>query len=324
MKKAIYSSIIIMSVIIMGGFFIPQYSEAYTKTKLNVKVENDFAVEPGKTEIYLNPGENMVKNISITNRMDKTVRFKLSTEDFIGTDDPKQPVILLDNNSSPYSLKDFIVPEITQFSLEFGEKITIPVRVSVPKNAEPKGYYGALVVANDPDKLVGKDGKEISGQTQIISRIGALFLMRINGQGKEEGNITSLKVMGPSQWFYTKRPAGFEIGYKNTGNVHLVPYGTITVKNLFRQTISTLPVDAYFVLPESTRYREVNWSDGFSLGRYTANLALNKGYGDQMAYSSIAFWVIPWKVILITLLVIALLYYLYRYISNNFELKKKV
>ena len=285
--------------------------------------QNDFVVEPGKTEVFLNPGDNMVKNITITNRIDKTVKFKLTTEDFVGTDDPKQPVVLLGDESSPSSLKDFIVPEIREFSLDLGEKITIPVTISIPTNAEPRGYYGALIVSNDPAQQEGVTSKEVEGRTRIISRIGSLFLLKINGEGKESGEVKDFKIIGPKKLFYDQRPEGFEIAYKNTGNVHLVPYGTIAIKNIFGKVVSTLPVDAYFVLPDSTRYREINWTSGFGLGRYTAHLSLNKGYGDQYEYLDLSFWILPWKTLLFIFLVLTALVSALYYFLTRFELRKK-
>jgi len=319
--KITYSMVIMFTII--GGFLLPEYSLAYTKTKLDVTIQNDFVVEPGKTEIFLNPGESITKNISVTSRINKTFNFKLTTEDFVGTNDSKQPVMLLGDANSPYSLKDFIIPEITEFSLEFGEKITIPVTISIPSNAEPRGYYGALIISNNPDKLDGETIKETESKTRIISRIGSLFLLKINGEGIEQGNIESLKVIGPTQMFYSERPKGFEIAFKNTGNVHLVPYGTITIKNIFGQVINTLPVDAYFVLPDSTRYREVMWSDGFSVGRYTANLNLFKGYNDESQKTQLAFWIIPWKILLIAFVTIVLIVSSFYYVLTRFELRKK-
>ncbi len=301
----------------------PNYILAFQKVKMEMIAQNDFVVEPGKTEVFLDPGESMVKHITITNRIDREVRFKLSTEDFIGTDDPKQPVILLGDDYSPYSLKDLIVPEIEEFTLELGERITIPVTISIPRNAEPRGYYGALIISNDPDKLEGENSKEVEGKTRIISRIGSLFLLKINGKGVSSGNIENFKLMGPQKIFYSERPEGFEIAFKNTGNVHLVPYGTIVIKNMFRRVVKTLPVDAYFVLPDSIRYREVKWIQGFGLGRYTASLSLNKGYDNQYDDIDLAFWVLPWKILLIGFISIVFLIAFIYYFLTRFELRKK-
>lgn len=321
-KKRSFKRVLVLF-FLLSIFLSPKNSDAYTKTNIAVTPQNDFVVEPGKTEIFLDPGKTIVKNISITNRINKTVKFKLTTEDFVGTDNAKQPVVLLGDTNSPYSLKDFIIPEITEFSLEFGEKISIPVKVSVPLNAEPRGYYGALIISNDPNKPSLENSKEAVGQTRIVSRIGSLFLLRINGEGKEEGNIEDFKVIGPTQTFYSEKPAGFEIAFKNTGNVHLVPHGTITIRNIFKQVLETIPVDAYFVLPESTRYQEIHWGDGFSVGRYTASLSLYKGYGEGFTEAQVSFWVIPWKILLPIAIVILLVVMTLYYILTRFELRKK-
>ncbi len=320
MKKFFH---IIILITLLAEMLAPVSSFAFQKTKLDILPQNDFVVEPGKTEINLNPGESVVKNIIVTNRVDKKVKFKLSTEDFIGTDDPKKPVILLGENYSPYSLKDFILPEINEFELDLGERITIPITISVPKNAEPRGYYGALIISNEPDKIPEGNSADTEGRARIISRIGSLFLLRINGEGKYEGRIESFKNIGPIKSVFSGRPQGFEIAFKNTGNVHLVPYGTITITNIFGRTVDTLPVDAYFVLPDSTRYREILWGNGFSLGRYTAHLSLNKGFGDTFDGVDYVFWVLPWKILIIAFVILAVLVALVYYFLTRFELKKK-
>jgi len=320
MKKSLH---IITLFFLLGCLVSPGYSFAFQKTKIDILPQNDFVVEPGKTEVFLNPGESVVKSIIVTNRVDRIVKFKLSTEDFVGTNDPAQPLVLLGDTNSPYSLKDFIVPEIKEFELALGERIVIPVTISVPKNAEPRGYYGALIVSNEPSVTSEAASTEVQGKTKIVSRIGSLFLLKINGEGKEEGSVTDFKIIGPQKLFYEKRPEGFEIAFKNTGNVHLVPYGTITIRNLFGTAIKTLPVDAYFALPDSTRYRDVKWETGFSLGRYTATLSLNKGYGNENANVKLAFWVLPWKILLVIFIGLALLVAVGYYLLTRFELRKK-
>ncbi len=316
-KHLIVSLTLVALIVIPGSIF------AFQKSRIDVVAQNDFVVEPGKTEVILNPGESVIKNITITNRINRTVDFKLSTEDLMGSDDKNTPVILLGDEKGPYSVKDFIQPEIKEFSLALGERIVIPVTISLPLNVEPRGYYGALIVANKPEKLEGQQAKEAEGKARLISRIGSLFLVKVKGEGKEEGTLSDFKLIGPSKAFYEKRPEGFEIAFKNTGNVHLVPYGKITVKNLFGKTISELPVNAYFALPDSTRYREVQWETGFGLGRYTANLSLFKGYGTEYAESQIAFWILPWKLMIASFIVLLLLVSLIYYISTRFELRKK-
>jgi hypothetical protein len=327
MKKNTKNKVLIKS---LSGVFIfilfslsATKAFAFVKSKTDMVAQNDFVVEPGKTEIFLNPGESVTKYITITNRIDKTVKFKLTTEDMIGTDDPLTPIKLLGDERGPYSLKDLIIPEINDFSLDLGEKITIPVTISVPIDAEPRGYYGALIVSNEPDVLSPGQSSETEGQARLISRIGSLFLLRINGEGQEAGALESFKVSGPSKLFYSERPNGFEILFKNTGNVHLVPYGKIIIRNFLGKDVGEIPVDAYFSLPNSIRSREVLWEAGTGLGRYTAHLSLFPGFGNTNNEADVSFWIIPWKILIITfvglLIVISLVYY----VLTRFELKKK-
>ena len=259
MKK--YKNKLIASVLLgfVGlGFILPSTIFAFEKTKLDVPVKNDFVVEPGKTEVIMGAGESVVKYVSITNRSNKVVNYELTTEDLVGSNNPQETVVLLGDEKGPYSVKDFIKPEITQFSLAFGERITVPVTITIPANVEPRGYYGALIISNRPEVLKAGESTD-SGTTRIISRIGSLFLVKIKGEGKEEGSLQDFKLIGPKKLFYESRPEGFEIAYKNSGTVHLVPYGRITVKNMLGKVVGSIPVDAYFALPDSTRYRDVVW-----------------------------------------------------------------
>lgn len=316
-KKIIFYSVFI-TILFAGGVVL-----AFEKMKLNINAQNDFVVEPGKTEIFINPGETITKNISITNRIGRSVKFKLTTEDMIGTNDSLSPVKLLGDEIGPYSVKNFIEPEITEFSLELGDKITIPVKVSIPIDAEPRGYYGALIVSNEPDVLSEEQSAETQGKARLISRIGSLFFIRINGEGKESGNLENFKMIGPDKFFYEERPNGFEISFKNTGNVHLVPHGKITIKNLLGKDVGSIPVDAYFSLPDSIRYREVFWTPGSGLGRYTAHLSLYPGYGNENQEAEVSFWIIPWKILLITFVGLVIFVSIIYYILTRFEFRRK-
>lgn len=310
-------------VLVLVAFSAGGIALAYEKMKIDIPASNDFVVEPGKTEIFIDPGQSITKNISITNRIGKNVKFKLTTEDMVGTNDSQSPIKLLGSDVGPYSLKNFIVPEITEFSLGLGDRITIPVTITVPLDAEPRGHYGALIVSNEPEIFDSEQSKETEGKARLVSRIGSLFLLRINGEGKESGSLEDFKIIGPSKSFYENRPKGFEILFKNDGNVHLVPHGKIIIKNILGKSVGEIPVDAYFSLPDSIRYREVLWSEGTGLGRYTANLSLFPGYGNKNQEDSIAFWIIPWKILAITFVGLIVLVSFIYYVLTRFELKKK-
>lgn len=319
MKKVRLVPIVALALFVL----IPHLASAYSISTIPLGDQNDFVLEPGKVEVYLDPGQTMTKNIAVSNRTRQKVTFKIETEDFTGSDDPTTPVVLLEGDSSPYSFRANIVPEIASFSLEPGQRITIPVKIQAPAGQQPGGYYSSVLVSNEPSKDLPGSSDSTAGKTKTISRLGVLFFVRVNGPADEKGELSEFRLKGSKKLFYQKGPFTFEILYKNSGNVHLVPYGKIEVTNLFGQKVASLPVDAYFSLPRSMRYREVVWSPGFLLGRYVAHLTLNRGYGQLVDTEEIVVWVLPWKFLLIVLAVAFGMFTIVYYVRSNFEFRRK-
>lgn len=312
--RTIATCIIALSVFTpMASVFAARISD------LNVDNRNDFVLEPGKIEIFINPGETTTRNISVINRINRNVEFKVETEDFIGSDNVNTPVILLGNEKSPYSFKDNLVPETDTFNLKFGQKIELPITITAPEDAQPGGYYSSVIVSGLPSS----NAAEGEAGAKIISRVAVLFFVRVNGPVNQQGQLDDFRIEGGKS-FMQKGPINFEILFKNEGTVHLVPYGMVRIKNIFGKEVGKVPVDAYFSLPESLRYRQVVWGQEKLLGRYTAELTLNRGYEGKEDIAKIAFWVIPWMYIVIVLVVIFVLTLLWKFVTSRFEFKRKV
>jgi hypothetical protein len=311
-----------LSLLIMGLCVLAPASSLFAFSITNISVENkgDFVLEPGKVELFVNPGDSIEKDINVTSRIAGATDFTVSTEDFVGSREKDQPVVLLGGDKSPYSFKDNIQPDTSNFTLEAGQKATLAVKVVVPANAAPGGYYSAVIVSSKPHQ----SGNAGVG-TQVITRIGVLFFIRVNGPVTESGNIDDFRISDGNRQFglLQNGPLTFEALFNNTGTVYLVPSGTITIKNILGQEVAELPVDAYFSLPNSTRYRDIVWPQQFLAGMYTATLTLNKGYGNAVDTRSITFWVIPWKYVGMVAglaFIIALLIYLF---TRKFEFRRK-
>ncbi len=301
------------------------HAQAYTISKLGVESNNDFVVEPGKTEIFLNPGETVTRNISVTNRTNRELTFKVGVENFVGSDSPESAVVLLPAGAeTPYPLSEYVSSELEEFSLKFGEKITFAVTITTPSDIEPGGHYGAIVISNEAPRTLDGDGNEVVGGTRLTARIGSLILMRINGDVNESGYLETFKISGPAALFRQKMPTSFEIAFKNDGTVHLVPYGTITINNIFGSEVAQIPVDAYFALPDSIRYQDISWGGKpFSFGMYTAELELYKGFGNQFDTEKIRFFVLPIMVVLSVLGGMVLLFAVIYFVTRRFEIKRK-
>lgn len=286
------------------------------------EVFGDFVVGPGKVEVLLAPGATTTVYLRVSNRMGDNKLFNVEVEDFAGTKDPKQTIVLLGDERGPYSLKDYVRPATTTFPVDHATRVTIPVTIAVPSDAEPGGRYGSVLIST----VSRNDDASTNGGAQsgaaIVSRIGVLFFVRIEGEAKEEGRLASFDTKGSKRLFQGGQ-IPLEILYENTGSVHLNPYGYITIKNLFGEVIGAEELDPWFTLPNSIRLREVNWERALLVGRYTAELTLNRGYDDIVESAEVSFWVIPIKMVVLVLSGLFILMIILRWITKNFEIKKK-
>jgi len=269
----------------------------------------------------MDPGDKFTKYLQITNRLGEKMDFKIEIEDFMGSYDPDTTVRLLGGEKSPFSLKDYIHPEISEFTLKQGQRITLPVEISIPENMEAGGLYGAVLVsAHLPSAGPGGEEGKTKSQVEIISRLGTLFFIRIRGNVLEEG---SLKDIITSKKFYEKGPVPMEILFENKGNVHLNPYGIIEIRNLFGKKIDEIKLDPWFAMPDSLRSRKVSWERNLLFGFYTATAKINRGYKDIIDQKSIKFWVIPWKIVLIGFGALFAVIWFFVWIFSHFEFKRK-
>lgn len=288
---------------------------------INAKVEGDVVLGPTKTELFLDPGETITQEITVTNRTGSALNFKVEIEDFKGSHDLDQNIVLMGEEKGPYSLRDWLKPEITEFTLKHGQRIQIPVQISIPAGTEPGGHYGVVFASVQPPAAGTEAEKEkAKGQVAIVSRVGTLFFVRIAGEVEENGYLKEFKT--PKNYF-EKGPIPFGLLFENNGSVHLAPYGAIEIKNLLGSTVGEMEVDPWFVMPDSSRKREVSWEKGFLFGKYTAVVSLNRGYQDIIDQKSIDFWVIPWKVVLAGMVGLFLIILLFRWIFGHFEVRRK-
>lgn len=307
-------------------FFSLAFSAAAYKIETldDPSVKGDFVLGPGKTELIMDAGEKFSKELIITNRLGQTADFRIEIEDMQGSRDPGIAIDLLGEKEGPYSLRDYLKPEITNFTLKHNERIILPVEVAIPSNAEPGGRYGSVLVTTVPSaEELALEKNKAKGQTKLVSRLGTLFFIRIKGDVKEEGLLKDFRTR-EGKSFFEKSPIALELLFENNGNVHLMPYGLIEIKNIFGKRIEEINLDPWFVMPDSLRSRVVEWnSKRFLFGRYTATALVNRGYNDLVDQKSLSFWVIPWKIISVILVVVFLLVWLLRWVAKEFKFEVK-
>lgn len=278
----------------------------------------DFVVGPGRAELVVSPGETIVQEITVTNRISENRTFKLDVDDITGSADGSSAVALTDGARGPYSLRDYIsFPENT-FTLGLGERARIPVTIKIPADAEPGGLYGSVLISTERSTLEGGE----ASRSPIIARIGSLFFVTVRGEVERSGSVKGISTVD-GKWWYEEGPVNLSILYENTGSVHVNPYGEINITNMFGEQVGFVELEPWFVLPKSLRSRDVLWDREFLLGRYTVTAKINRGYDDVVDEVTTTFWVLPWKIVLGTFFIVFIIIFSLRAFFRTFEFSRK-
>jgi hypothetical protein len=131
--------------------------------------------------------------------------------------------------------------------------------------------------------------------------------VRVKGQAIEDGALTAFNT---DKKFFEYGPVKFNFSYKNQGNVHLLPSGTMEVKNMLGKTVSKFNINPYYTIPGTIRTESVTMNKKYLFGRYTATIKADRGYTQTQNVvdsKTITFWVIPWKLVLLGIIALSLI-----------------
>ncbi len=279
----------------------------------------DYVVGPGKVEVTVAPGETVTRYISLTNRVSSDRTFEMTVEDMSGSADGTEAVVLLGDQKGPYSMRDYISFPTPMVTLDLGERVQLPVTITMPPNAEPGGYYGAVLVST-----VQESESEVTGapRSPIVARVGTLFFITVPGEAERASTLVSFDTINSERWFQSG-PIDLQIVHENTGSVHLNPYGEVSVTNMLGEQVGFVELEPWFVLPKAMRLREISWDRELLFGRYTFTAKINRGYDNVIDESSLVIWVLPWKFLAAGFVALFLVTLLVRLFFSTFEFKRR-
>ena len=279
---------------------------------------NAVTVSPPIIELDAAKGDVITQSVKVRNEGTSAATFYLSTEKFIAAGETGSPQFV--SGGEDVDLVSWIKFPYDNISVPGGATVEIPFTIVVPSYASPGGHYAAIFIGNVPPKAVGE-----TSQVSIASRIGTLVLVRIAGEVKESAEVLEFSTSAKT---YGSLPVDFAIRVKNSGNVHIKPSGSILVKNMLGSVVGKVDANdkGGNVLPDSIRKFDAQWiknpnavgaqtfwgkyreqKENYAFGKYTADLNLAYGTAGKTLMSSVSFWVIPWNIILVNLLIVVII-----------------
>jgi hypothetical protein len=272
-----------------------------------------LSIDPFLIEVNASPGDIVTRTITLTNTTNEPLDFIASINDFVPNGTTGQPLFLGTNvDADPkFSLSQWIViTKQPQFIIPSNGSTTVEFTITIPASVEPGTHYGGILFGRPP-------GSPDATGSAVQLKAGAIILVKL-GQSQESIEIEKLS---SDKKIYWGGPINFTTILSNLGNVHSKPKGEITIKNIVGALITQLPInrDANIVLPESKRDFNVQWHQHYAFGRYVAEEVIYYGNPKLELRRSVIIWVVPIKQIIVTVVALALLALVMRWIKKRYD-----
>jgi hypothetical protein len=321
MQRAYHFALTCLSVFVLGYFLCQSDVNSQEQDAFNLTISPVFL------SITTDPGQKIEAQVKIKNGSNKLEELKIDLMKFSANDASGIPKITeVDENDEFVSWVNFPKKE---FELAPNEWKSIQIEFDIPEEAALGYYYAVTFFPKN------REGAKIIGAASIP------ILLEVNSPlARKELELIEFSI---SKKVYEFLPAQFDISVKNVGNVHVVPKGNVFIGKGQEKEVAILNVNQKEkgnVLPNSQRTFQSKWQDGFPIfinkikddkvvfdkdgnpkkkldwklggtnsfrfGKYQADLLLiyDDGKRDIPIESSLEFWVIPWRLILISLAIL--------------------
>jgi hypothetical protein len=267
---------------------------------------NTLKISPVRTDIEIEPGTSKTIQITATNITKNTITVRPIENDFVAGDERGTPALILDADkfAPTHSLKRFMSP-LADVTIPAGKSQIIKLVITVPKNAQAGGYFGAVRLA----PATSVDG----GQVNLTGSAASLILMTVPGPVTEKLNLTDFSIQQGGKsgtTFSSPNDLQASVRFENKGGAQVAPFGKVSVKQgdevVYEADFNNKdPRD--MILPDSARRFDVPLKNIESFGNYTVSATFTYGTKNQTIEVSKSFWVIPQAVIIATIVGVLLL-----------------
>lgn len=325
-KLGISGLSLLLAVVLVSALFVPR---AFGQT--NPTNGFNISTTPVIANLETKPGVSTSTKIQVKNNNTSVEHIKASLLRFTSNNANGAPE-LIDPDANDEFVKWVKFSE-TKFDAEPNVWKTIDLTISPPSTAA-FGYYYAVVFTRD----------DATTQTKVTNLNGAVaipILLDVNAPGEiRKADITEFK---SNKGVFEFLPATFTVTMKNGGNTHVAPRGNVFItkggKNVGMLEVNQAKGN---ILPKTSREFSADWADGtpvyklnevdgkvvlkdgkqthkldwsnfnpskMRFGKYHAKVAMvyDDGTSDVSSEAELDFWVIPWRILAVALLLVLIL-----------------
>jgi len=290
-----------------------------------------LTLSPAFMNLTTDPGVPVSSQLKITNNGSAVEDITITLQKFKSGNNGETPELSDFEKTDDFA--NWISFREKSFSIQPSATKTLPFTIKPSKEAA-LGYYYAVVIGRTKKDGVVPGGASIDGSPAI-----PVLLEVRSKSARREIQIVDFNT---SSLVYEYFPVNFTITLKNSGNIHAVPVGDIFIDQGSQKNLAIIRANPGKgnILPNSTRTYTASWDDGFfvrkpkvengiivrdgngkevlettwdwskadrfRIGKYTAHVLMiyDNGVRDIPMEAIVSFWVIPWKIIGVALLLL--------------------
>jgi len=199
------------------------------------------------------------------------------------------------------------------YGVSAGQEVILKFALTVPPNAIPGDHVGGIEALNiTPPQTNGS-----SNRVLVHEGIGVPIFIHVPGPRHPSAAVTFVGAASSVPWLaFATGSSQARVGYQieNTGNTILRGKVHVWVTNLFGQTVKTFPdsVLGNLLPSQQANFAEPLWKSLPIAGPQTIHVTFSSA-GAKPATGSATFWIVPWLlIILILLIVLGLVAWLWR------------
>ncbi len=328
------------------------YAQTLSKNVQAPKAPVNMTLSPTFINVVTDPGKEVASQFQVTNNNAFEENLTLDVAKYeVGNGGEGLRIVPFKSGEEEKAWMTF-----SEWKLNLAPNQTKTVKFYIKPSAQAAlGYYYAIVVHRMKEQDKASSGAAVTGAPAF-----SVLLEVKSPNAKRELQLVSFAT---DKSFYEYLPTEFQVTFKNTGNVHVVPHGDIFVDWGDKKDVAILKINdgQGNILPGATRTYTASWNDGFlarlpqmkdgqavrddkgallyetkwdfakadkfRIGQYKANLlaVYDGGSRDIPIESHVSFWVFPWKLIglVVAVLLLALFGLKEIIMSNVKRLRKK-
>jgi hypothetical protein len=315
---------LLLLVVVLGGLSLISPPSAQAAEGFNI------ITSPLPIKLTAQPGQTVQTELRLKNQGTEPETIKVGLMKFGASGEEGQPNLFDITTKDSYASWVHFSPQ--QFVAQPNVWLSVKMTINVPKDAA-LGYYMAVTFSRSSQP----------GEKQATNLKGAVAtLVLLDVKSPNEKRALQIVSFTSNHGLYEYLPTTFKVKLHNSGNIYIAPAGNIFIQR-GNTVVDTLNFNEAggSILPQSNRTFSLDWKSGFPLfkdrivndkpvydkhgpkrdlkwdftqvnkfrfGRYSAKLLVvyDNGTHDVPMEATLNFWVLPWKAMLLGLVVLAL------------------